>query len=95
MDWKPIKNLLRMDEACLLQIEQSSISSSFLPSFRISYYDVRNVFIFRLMKLSRRAIRDRDSVQIWMEELAEKGAKILFKVHEDGPFLVSCVAKCR
>lgn len=45
------------------------------------------------MKLNRRAVRDRDSVQIWIEELAEKGAKTLFKVHEDGPFLVSWVAK--
>jgi hypothetical protein len=41
------------------------------------------------MKLSRKAIRDRNSVHFWMEELA----KILFKAHKDGPFLVSWVAK--
>ncbi|CEI91663.1 hypothetical protein RMCBS344292_05946 [Rhizopus microsporus] len=93
MDWKSIKNLLRMDEARLLQIEQNGISFSFPPSLRINYCDARNVINARLMKLNRRAVRDRDSVQIWIEELAEKGAKTLFKVHEDGPFLVSWVAK--
>ncbi|RCH95576.1 hypothetical protein CU097_002124 [Rhizopus azygosporus] len=69
------------------------VSLSFPLSLRINYYDARNVINARLMKLNRRAVRDRDSVQIWMEELAEKGAKTLFKVHEDGPFLVSWVAK--
>lgn len=65
------------------------VSLSFPLSLRINYYDARNVINARLMKLSRRAVRDRDSVQIWMEDLAEKGAKTLFKLHEDGPFLVS------
>ncbi|CEG77596.1 hypothetical protein RMATCC62417_12312 [Rhizopus microsporus] len=82
-----------MDEARLLQIEQNGISSSFPSSLRINYYDVRNVINARLMKLSRRAIRNRDSVQIWMEELVEKGANTLFKAHEDGLFLISWVAK--
>ncbi|CEG75920.1 hypothetical protein RMATCC62417_10893 [Rhizopus microsporus] len=93
VDWKPIKNLRRMDEVRLLHIEQNGISSSFPPSLRINYYDVRNVINARLMKLSRRVIRSKDGVQIWMEELVEKGAKTLFKVHEDGPFLASWVAK--
>ncbi|CEG84160.1 hypothetical protein RMATCC62417_18005 [Rhizopus microsporus] len=93
MDWKSIKNLLSMDEARLLQIEQNGVSSSFPSSLRINYYDVRNTVNAKLMKLSRRAVHDRDSVQIWMEELAEKGAKTLFKVHKDSSFLVSWVAK--
>ncbi|PHZ17466.1 uncharacterized protein RHIMIDRAFT_243532 [Rhizopus microsporus ATCC 52813] len=68
------------------------VSSSFSP-LRINYYDVRNVINVRLMKLSRRAVLDRVSAQIWIEELAKKGAKILFKVYEDGSFLISWVAQ--
>ncbi|ORE06597.1 hypothetical protein BCV72DRAFT_262645 [Rhizopus microsporus var. microsporus] len=83
MVWKSIKDFRRMDEARLLQIEQNDISSSFSPSLRISYYDVRDVINARLMKLRGRAIL----------ELVEKGAKTLLKVHEDGPFFASWAAK--
>ncbi|OAD70583.1 hypothetical protein PHYBLDRAFT_69582 [Phycomyces blakesleeanus NRRL 1555(-)] len=71
MDWKSIKNMLRMSEDRLLELEQAGDRSSFPSSLLIDYQYVRNVINARMMKLSRKHVDHYESVKLWVQELNE------------------------
>lgn len=59
----------------------------------MNYQEVKNAITARLNKISRKDCKDQVSCQLWLESLQnEKNYLTLFKVHENGPFLVSWVS---
>ncbi|OAD73091.1 hypothetical protein PHYBLDRAFT_71578 [Phycomyces blakesleeanus NRRL 1555(-)] len=93
MDWKSIKNMLRMSEDRLLELEQAGDRSSFPSSLLIDYQYVRNVINARMMKLSRKHVDHYKSVKLWVQELNESENTTLFTVHKNGLFLVLWVSE--
>ncbi|OAD71981.1 hypothetical protein PHYBLDRAFT_169891 [Phycomyces blakesleeanus NRRL 1555(-)] len=73
MDWKSIKNMLRMSEDRLLELEQAGNRSFFPSSLLIDYQYVRNVVNAEIMKLSRKHVDHYESVKLWVQELNETG----------------------
>lgn len=77
----------------LYKYEQNYISSTFPTSLLVNYQEVKNAITARLNKISRKDCKDQVSCQLWLESLQnEKNYLTLFKVHENGPFLVSWVS---
>ncbi|KAI9261870.1 hypothetical protein EDC94DRAFT_496733, partial [Helicostylum pulchrum] len=69
MDWKYIKNVLRLNENKVDDIENTSV----LPySMLITYKDVQNVIANSLNRTSRKHANVYRSVDLWMDYLREK-----------------------
>ncbi|OAD72004.1 hypothetical protein PHYBLDRAFT_146983 [Phycomyces blakesleeanus NRRL 1555(-)] len=83
MDWKSIKNMFRMSEDRLLELEQAGNSSFFPSSLLIDYQYVRNVINAEIMKLSRKHVDHYESVKLWVQELNESEITTLFTFLEN------------
>lgn len=95
LDWKSIKNLLRLTEEDLELLESLEKSTTFPPALLVNYHDVQNVITRKLNNLSRKHYQDKTSVQLWMKYLKEqKRRETLFIQHpgDDAPFLVSWIS---
>ncbi|ORE08295.1 hypothetical protein BCV72DRAFT_203889, partial [Rhizopus microsporus var. microsporus] len=91
MDWKTIKKFLCIDDERLIEFEKMSLSS-FPMSLLVNYQEVKNIINAHMSKLSRKSYRDKHSCEKWMKYLEEKKTARLFRIHENGPFLISWVS---
>ncbi|CEI91140.1 hypothetical protein RMCBS344292_05440 [Rhizopus microsporus] len=90
MDWKTIKKFLRIDDERHIELEKKKSFRSFPMSLLINYQDVKNIINAHMNKLSRKSCCAKHSCTKWIKYLEEeKNCSTLFRIHENGPFLIS------
>lgn len=77
LDWKAIRDLLRVDEDSIAKAETGD---EFPLSLHVDRQDVYNEIRKALCQQSRLALDGEDSLHQWAEQLRGKGHKVLFKM---------------
>ena len=81
MNWRAIKNLLRLSPEVMRMAE---VDSTKVPlSLQIKYHDVQNAISARLSKLSRKAYIDKESVILWLEDMHKRDYHVLQDINTE------------
>ncbi|KAG1154651.1 hypothetical protein G6F36_014463 [Rhizopus arrhizus] len=89
LDWKQIKNLLRLDESRLDQLENNTRFSAMPAALFVKYKDVKNLIDARIVYLTKKISNDKESIKLCVDTLKQEGFFSLLRFHENGPFLLS------
>ncbi|KAG1501015.1 hypothetical protein G6F53_011179 [Rhizopus delemar] len=90
LDWKQIKDLLRLDES---RLDQNNTRFGTMPAaLFVKYKDVKNLIDARIAYLTRNHSNDKESIKLWVDTLKQEGFFSLIRFHENGPFLLSWVS---
>ncbi|KAG2215871.1 hypothetical protein INT45_003286 [Circinella minor] len=75
MDWKSIKDLLRLSPK---ELQEAENDDSKVPlSLLVNASDVQNAILAKLSKLSRKAYIDKESVLLWFDKLHKREYHVL------------------
>ncbi|KAG1042622.1 hypothetical protein G6F43_011853 [Rhizopus delemar] len=90
LDWKQIKDLLRLDES---RLDQNNTRFGTMPAaLFVKYKDVKNLIDARIAYLTRKHSNDKESIKFWVDTPKQEGFFSLIRFHENGPFLLSWVS---